>query len=141
MSNQVLTIYNQLDKTIQANPSLRTKLHGELSRLISTTYTQAMNSDEGYCYKFTIPTTAVMNLFTLLQLDPKTVGNAFQADWKFPSNAIMYNDPYYQILLLLIYYGIKKNDDQMINNSLFLLLQKLWNGRKYAYIKYCDKEL
>jgi hypothetical protein len=141
VSNQVLTIYNQLDKTIQANPNLRTKLHGELSRLISTTYTQAMNSDEGYCYKFTIPTTAVMNLFTLLQLDPKTVGNAFQADWKFPNNAIMYNDSYYQILLLLVYYGIKKNDDQMINNSLFLLLQKLWNGRKYAYIKYCDKRV
>lgn len=141
MGNQVLTIYNQLDKTIQANPSLRTKLHGELSRLISTTYTQSMNSDEGYCYKFTIPTTAVMNLFTLLQLDPKVVGNAFQADWKFPNNAMMYNDSYYQILLLLVYYGIKKNDDQMINNSLFLLLQKLWNGRKYAYIKYCDKRV
>jgi hypothetical protein len=141
VGNQVLTIYNQLDKTIQANPSLRTKLHGELSRLISTTYTQSMNSDEGYCYKFTIPTTAVMNLFTLLQLDPKVVGDAFQADWKFPNNAMMYNDSYYQILLLLVYYGIKKNDDQMINNSLFLLLQKLWNGRKYAYIKYCDKRV
>jgi len=130
-----------MDKAFQANPNLRAKLHGELSKLISTTYSQAMNSDEGYCYKFTIPTTAVMNLFTLLQLDPKVVGKAFQADWKFPNNANMYNDSYYQVLLLLVYYGIKKNDDQLINNSLFLLLQKLWNGRKYAYIKYCDKRV
>ncbi len=141
MSQQVLELYNYLDNKFQSNPSLLIKLHGELSRIISATYTNAMNSDEGYCYKFTIPTVAVMNFFTLLGLDPKEVGKKFQADWKFPSTAIMYNDPYYQILLLLVYYGIRKNDDQLINNSLFLLLQKLWNGRKYAYIKYCDKRV
>jgi len=124
VSKHVLEIYNQLDAKFQSDPSLLIKLHGELSRIISATYTHAMNSDEGYCYKFVIPTGAVMNLFTLLKLDPKEVGKAFQADWKFPSTAIMYNDPYYQILLLLIYYGIRKNDDQLINNSLFLLLQK-----------------
>lgn len=141
MSNQVSAIYNQLDKTIQSTPNLLVKLHGELSRMISATYTQAMNSDEGYCFKFTLLTTSVMNLFTLLSLDTKEVGKAFQTDWKFPSHAVMYNDPYYQILLLLVYYGIKKSDEQMINNALFLLLQKIWNGRKYAYIKYCDKRV
>jgi len=100
-----------------------------------------MNSDEGYCFKFTLPTTSVMGLYTLLKLDQQVVGRAFQADWKFPNHAIMYNDPYYQILLLIVYYGIRRNDDQLINNALFLLLQKLWNGRKYAYIKYCDKRV
>lgn len=141
MSNQVSIIYGQLDKALQSNPSLISKLHSELSRMISATYTQAMNSDEGYCYKFNIPTTAVMNLYQLLNLDQAQIGKAFQADWKFPNHAVMYNDPYYQILLLLVYCGIKRNDEQLINNALFLLLQKLWNGRKYVYIKYCDKRV
>jgi len=141
VSKQVLTIYDQLDKNIQADPTLLTKLHSELSRMVSLSYQQAMNSDEGYCFKFTLPTTSVMGLYTLLKLDQQVVGRAFQADWKFPNHAIMYNDPYYQILLLIVYYGIRRNDDQLINNALFLLLQKLWNGRKYAYIKYCDKRV
>ena len=141
MSKQVLLIYDQLDKSIQADPTLLTKLHGELSRMVSASYQQSMASDEGFCFKFTLPTTSVMGLFGLLKLDQAAVGRAFQADWKFPNHAVMYNDPYYQILLLVTYYGIRRNDDQMINNALFLLLQKLWNGRKYAYIKYCDKRV
>jgi hypothetical protein len=138
---QVLLIYDQLDKNVQADPTILTKLHSELSRMVSASYQQAMNSDEGYCFKFTLPTTAVMGLFNLLKLDQPAIGRAFQADWKFPNHAVMYNDPYYQILLLVIYYGIRRNDDQMLNNALFLLLQKIWNGRKYAYIKYCDKRV
>lgn len=141
MSKQVLTIYDQLDKNIQSDPKLLTKLHSELSKMVSASYQQAMNSDEGYCFKFTLPTTSVMGLFALLKLDQPAVGRAFQADWKYPNHAVMYNDPYYHILLLIVYYGIRRNDDQMINNALFLLLQKLWNGRKYAYIKYCDKRV
>jgi len=138
---QVLEIYNQLDKTIQADPTLLTKLHGELSKMVSAAYQQAMSSDEGYCFKFTLQTTAVMGLYPLLKLNQVEVGKSFQTDWKFPNNAIMYNDPYYQILILITYYGIRHNDDQMINNALFILLQKIWNGRKYAYIKYCDKKV
>lgn len=141
MSKQVLLIYDQLDKNIQADATLLTKLHSELSKMVSASYQQAMNSDEGFCFKFTLPTTAVMGLFALLKLDQAAVGRAFQVDWKFPNHAIMYNDPYYQILLLITYLGIKRNDEQMINNALLLLLQKLWNGRKYAYIKYCDKRV
>jgi anaerobic ribonucleoside-triphosphate reductase len=40
-----------------------------------------------------------------------------------------------------MYYGMRNNDDQLINNAFMLLLQKLWNGRKYVYIKYCDKRI
>lgn len=141
MSKHVLMIYDQLDKNIQTDPSIITKLHSELSRMVSAAYQQAMNSDEGYCFKFVLSTTAVMGLFELLKLNQAVVGKAFQIDWKFPDHAVMYNDPYYQILLLIVYYGIRRNDEQLINNALFLLLQKIWNGRKYAYIKYCDKRI
>lgn len=141
MSKQVLLIYDQLEKNIQLEPSIFAKLHSELSKMVSAAYQQAMNSDEGFCFKFTLPTTSVMSLFGVLKLDQAAVGRAFQADWKFPNNAVMYNDPYYQILLIVTYLGIKRNDDQMVNNALLLLLEKIWNGRKYAYIKYCDKRI
>jgi hypothetical protein len=141
VSNQVIDVYNQLDKEIQSNPILRSKLHGELSRLVSSAYTQSMNSDEGYCFKFTLPITSVMNLYKLLNVDQAKLKDALQNDWNFPNHAVMYNDPYYHILILLIYYGIRNKDEQLVNNSLMLLLQKLWNGRKYVYIKYCDKRI
>jgi len=67
VSQQVLELYNYLDNKFQSNPSLLIKLHGELSRIISATYTNAMNSDEGYCYKFTIPTVAVIEFFYFIR--------------------------------------------------------------------------
>jgi len=141
VSSQVIEVYNKIDKNIQADPSLIGKLHSNLSKLISDSYIQTMKSDEGYCFKFTLPITAVLGLFNILNVDRGLVGKAFQYDWKFPNHAVMYNDPYYQILLLIVYLGIKRKDDQLVNNALLLLLQKLWNGRKYVYIKYCDKRV
>lgn len=141
MASNIISIYNNIDKTLEADPSILNKLHSELSKIVSYAYTQSMASDEGFCFKFTLPITPVQNLFTLLKLDPTATAKSFQEDWKYPSHANMYNDSYYHILLLLAYYGLKKNDQQLVNNALFILLQKLWNGRKYHYIKYCDKRV
>jgi len=141
VASQVLMVYNTLQKNIQADPSIITQIHKELSKIVSDAYTQSMKSDEGYCFKFTLPITSVLNLFNILKLDQKLVGKSFQIDWKFPNHAIMYNDPYYQVLLLVLYLGLQRKDNQMVNNSLLVLLQKLWNGRKYAYFKWCDKRI
>jgi hypothetical protein len=124
-----------------SDPSLSNKVHLELSKLVSAAYSQSMTSDEGYCFKFTLPMTAVSNLITLLKIDEPTMKETFAKEWNFPAHAVMYNDPYYQVLLLLMYYGMKKNDTQLINNSFLILLLKLWNGRKYLYFKYCDKKI
>ena len=140
-SSEVIKVYNAFSKVLEANPGLLSKLHTELSKIVSAAYNQSMNSDEGYCFKFTLPITAVTNLFSLLQIDPGETVKALATDWKFPAHAVMYNDPYYHILLLILYYGLKHKDDQLVNNALFILLQKIWNGRKYAYLKYCDKRI
>jgi len=139
--SQVSLVYNKLQKNIQEDPSIITQIHKELSRLVSDAYTQSMKSDEGYCFKFTLPITSVLNLFNTVKLDTKEVRKAFQIDWKFPDHAVMYNDSYYHILLLILYLGLQKKDEQMVNNSFLILFQKLWNGRKYAYFKYCDKRI
>jgi len=82
-------VYNKLQKNIQEDPSIITQIHKELSRLVSDAYTQSMKSDEGYCFKFTLPITSVLNLFNTVKLDTKEVRKAFQIDWKFPDHAVV----------------------------------------------------
>lgn len=139
--SKVAEIYNQLEATLSSDRNLENRLFTELSRIVSAAYQQAMNSDEGYCFKFTLPITVVLKLYQLVKLDPSAVGQAFQADWKYPSHATMYNDPYYHILCLLIYYGLKKKNNLIAEHAFFILLMKLWNGRKAKYIKFCDKRV
>lgn len=139
--SKVIEMYNKLDQTLSSNVTLVNNLNTELSRLVSQAYSQAMDSDEGFCFKFTLPITAVMNLFSLVKLDVEEVGKAFQNDWDYPSNANMYADPYYHILILLIYYGLRKKKDILVNHALFIIMMKTWNGRKAKYLKYCDKRV
>jgi hypothetical protein len=139
--SKITEIYNQLDKTLSSDKNLLNSLVTELGRIVSSAYTQAMNSDEGYCFKFMLPISSVLKLYALLKLDQKKVGEAFQSDWKFPSNATMYNDSYYHILLLLVYYGLKQKNRLLVEHALFIILMKLWNGRKAKFIKFCDKRV
>lgn len=139
--SRIIDLYQQIDKELSSDHALSNKIHLELTKMYSNATSQAMQSDEGYCFKFTLPMTAVSNLYSILKLNQTDVSQAFQTDWKYPKNAMMYNDPYYHILILLIYYGIRKNDKQLVEKSLLVLLFKLWNGRKYAYFKYCDKRI
>ncbi len=139
--SKVTEIYNKLDQNLSSNVTLVNDLNTEMSRLVSQAYSQAMASDEGFCFKFTLPITAVTNLFQLVKLDQDEVGKAFQEDWKYPSHANMYADPYYHILMLLLYYGLRKKKEIMVEHALFLILIKTWNGRKAKYLKFCDKRV
>jgi hypothetical protein len=139
--SKVDDLYNHIENEMTIDPKLNNQLFTELSRIVSSAYNQSMNSDEGYCFKFTLPMTPVNKLYSLLKLDPKEVGNTFQKEWNVPSNATMYNDPYYHILLLIYYYAIKIKNDLLASHALFILLIKLWNGRKSKYIRYCDKRV
>jgi len=140
--SKVIEVYNQLDKTLGSDRNLINQLFIELSRIVSAAYNQSMtSSDEGYCFKFTLPITAVNKIYFLLKLDENVVGKAFQTDWNIPSEAIMYNDSYYHILLLIIYYGLKNKNELLVKHSLCILLMKIWNGRKAKYIKFCDKRV
>lgn len=133
-------IYNHINEKISTNPQLETKIFSELLKCISPAY-DAVSSDEGYCYKFNLPSTIVLNLFNILDLNPKDVENQLAEDWDVPSNAKMYRDPYYHILLCLLYYGIKKKKKALMENSVLILFFKIWNGRKAKWFSYCDKNI
>ena len=133
-------IYNHIKTAMQADSKLETKIFSELLKCISPAY-DAVSSDEGYCYKFNLPTTTVLNLFNLLNLDPKIVENQLADDWDVPGNAKMYRDSYYHILLCLILYGLRENKKPIVENCLLILFFKLWNGRKAKWFAYCDKNI
>lgn len=117
------------------------QIYSEMSKVISQAYTQTMSSDEGFCFKFTIPMTIVMKFYEKLNLPEKTVSTAFSADWGHPDSARMFSDPYYQILSLILYWGLLNKQDNLTKNALMLILMKLWNGRKHKYLKFCDKRI
>lgn len=139
--SEIVKLYDKVDLLISANPSIEKQLSLELSRLISAAYTSMMGSDEGYCYKFSLPATSVLKLFDLLQLNIQEVGAAFRKDWGLPITAIMWNDPYYHILLLIVYYGIRSNKLYLQKNAFLIVSFKIWNGRKAKFLRYCDKRV
>ena len=69
--SKVIEMYNKLDQTLSSNTKLVNDLNTELSRLVSQAYSQALASDEGYCFKFTLPITAVINIFQLFKISTK----------------------------------------------------------------------
>lgn len=133
-------IYDHINTIISNDPKVEAKIFSELLKCISPAY-DAVSSDEGYCYKFNLPTNIVLNLFNILDLNPKEVENDLAEDWEVPPSAKMYRDSYYQILLCLIYYGILKNKKALIENCTLILFFKLWNGRKAKWFSYCDKNI
>lgn len=139
--SKIVERYHELVYELHTDPKLDQELYTSLSRIVSVAYTQMMNSDEGYCFRFNIPTTTVLKLYKTLNISQDKVGSSFQSDWEYPSNATMYRDPYYHILLLILYYALQEKKELLGNNALTVLLMKIWNGRKAKYIKYCDKKI
>lgn len=111
-----------------------------LARSISNAYTQMMTSDEGYCFKFSLPITVVNRFYRDLNLDQRDISNAFQKDWG-PTLTSMHKDSYYQILLLILYYAIKNDRRYLADNALMVILMKVWNGRKHKFFKFCNKKV
>jgi hypothetical protein len=119
---------------------IETHVFTELTKMISSAYSNNVESDESFCFKFNLPITAVNNLYKVFDLSPLETGIAYKTDWGSTLTA-MHNDPYYQILLLLIYYGITEKKENFTKNTLMVLLLKIWNGRKSHFFKFCDKRI
>lgn len=105
-------------------------------------------SDVKYCLSFTVPERDVIKLLDLLSIDEDDLKVIFDKDLGFPKNSYMYGLSYYQILLLLYYifvrlYSRTKNSqyENIAKLCLFLILVRIWNGRKYRYIKYCNQQI
>ena len=142
--SKVVEVFNTLQMNLRSDPSKKQSAYIELSKIISSAYTQSMGSDEGFCFKFNLPLTQVNKLFSIVDIDPQDLDDAFTSDWKLPirkEEARMYHDSYYQILLLLVFYGIKERDPKFSDNAMLVFLFKVWNGRKTRYLKFCDKNV
>jgi hypothetical protein len=140
----ILDISKKIETNLLMDRSLEQKVFVELSKMVSSAYQHAMHQTElSYCFKFNLPFSAVTKrLYKLLDISNEEVFAAFKKDWG--TNAMknhMHKDPYYQMLLLLIYYGIKNKKPQITENALFILLMKMWNGRRERYIKFCDPKI
>jgi hypothetical protein len=116
------------------------RIYTEMTKIISSAYSQNIASDESFCFKFSLPLIPVNNFYKILKIDPKEVNKVIHADWGKRLTK-MHTDPYYQILLLFIYYGITNKKEMFAKSALTILLMKIWNGRKSKFFKYCDKRV
>lgn len=135
----VVGLYHMIDGEMKKGAEA--EIYSEMSKVIAQAYTQMMSSDEGFCFKFTVPETVVLKFYTRLNLDQKVSSQAFTEEWGHPSNAKMFSDPYYQMLSILIYWGLVNKKDNFTKNAFMLMMMKLWNGRKHRYLKFCDKRV
>lgn len=132
-------VYKDLEQSLSTTKQ-ENYVFTTLSKIVSSAYTQMLSSDEGYCFKFSLPATTVNNLYKDLNLDQKKVSDAFMKDWG-PRLTSMHQDSYYQILLLIIYYSIMHNKKYLADNAFMVILMKIWNGRKRKFFKYCNKRI
>lgn len=140
--SKIVELFNTLQQQFHADPRLERQVYQEISKFVSTAFSQSMASDEGYCFKFNLPMTGVNKLYSLIDIEQKDVFNAFLKDWgRGAMTNRMHNHPYYQILLVIAYYGIKENKEHLYKNAMLLCLMKIWNGRKVRYLKFCDKRI
>ena len=130
-------LYRQLEPTIAQNEN---KIFTDFTKTISGAYTEMMKKDDGYCFTFILPMTMVKNLITTLKTDENTLLKTFQADWGRTLTQ-MHNDSYYQILLIVLYYALMNNKKYLADNTLMLILMKVWNGRKRTFFRYCDPKV
>ena len=132
-------VYNDLESNI-STVQKENAIYTIFTKIISNAYTQLMQTDEGYCFKFTLPITAINKLYQDIGIDPIRVLNAYKKDWGSVLTS-MHKDSYYQILLLILYYAIQNNKQPLAENALTIILMKIWNGRKHRMLKYCDKRV
>lgn len=141
MSSAIKKYYEDKVSPILQDKTKEQLVNTELARLVTNAYTQNMQSDESFCFKFSIPLSSVNNLYTSLGLNPADVSTAFKSDWGGEKISAMHKDSYYQILLLLIYHAIIKKRDVIAQNALMLILIKIWNGRVGKFFPWCDKKI
>lgn len=143
MQSQVRQLYERLSQELNNDPRKQRKLTTQITSTVSGISSKAMSSDESYCFRFNLPMNFQRKVFEIIDsINQDDLYNAFYADWgrKAMQNR-MHSDPYYQILLLLFYYSVKENIKVLKENTLMLILFKLWNGRKTKFLKWCDPDI
>lgn len=143
MALKLADLCEKITLNLSADKELLNKLRFALSDIIHYNINQDLRmADENYCFKFAIKETAVLKLFTILNLSQDEVFNTFESEW--PTGTMknrMYANPYYHILFVILLYALKTNDRKLAEQSLLVGLFRIWNGRKAELIPYCDKKI
>ena len=85
-------LFKRLEHLFKTEPEIEREIQIQLSSIVSQLYHAALNSPDGYCYKFSLPIVPVQSIFKKIKISPATVEEAFRADWKYPKNTKMYSD-------------------------------------------------
>ena len=134
-------IYNKI-ALLLADPQKFTEVKNNLTSILSSVYTKAMTNDKGYCGVFIIPQDAYKRFVKLLEIDIAEMEQAFRADWQYPHSQVkMYSDPYYHVFFLLFIYGLNNPNTHFAEDSLTLILMRIWNGRKAEFFRYCNPDI
>ena len=140
--SEIAKLAETINLNLGSDPSLERNLVLELSKIVSTANMQAINSDEGYCFRFNLPIIPVGKLPKMMNITQQEIYKAFETDWKADAmKNNMYNNSYYQILLIIVVYGILYDKESIAKLALLIIMFKLWNGRKTNFLKWCDKNI
>ena len=88
----IVELNDHTTRLFERQPEVEREIQIQMGSIVSQMYKSALESTEGYCYKFSLPLTAVHSFYKKLDLKPPTVEAAFRNDWKYPRNAHMYSD-------------------------------------------------
>lgn len=84
--------YVKLETIFAAKPDIEKDLQIQLGSIVSQIYRSALDSTDGFCYKFNLPLVAVQAFYRKIGIPPQKLEEAFRADWKYPKNTHMYSD-------------------------------------------------
>jgi len=135
-----MSIQALLDETLpKINPQLLNSEIGKLVQKIQLDMISTKKRSENYCVNFVIPEKEVLGLFNKIEpgLTDK-INLAFKKSWNIPDSVRMMNSAYYHILLFSILIGISTNTPTLSSNALNLLNFRMYNGRRFSSIPYCN---
>lgn len=85
-------LQKRIETLFKIDPSVEREIQGQLASIVSQLYHAALNSSEGYCFKFNLPIVAVQSIFRKIKTSPAQVEEIFRSEWKYPKNTHMYSD-------------------------------------------------
>lgn len=138
--SEIARLYRKVREKTSKDPHLVPEISAVLNQLAASAMAKDVSSNLGYCYRFVLPTSQVTKIIPRLGIEEQELKAAFQKDFGHPGEARMLNDPYYLVLLFLCFLAAKENRLQLFNDAFFLVLIKLWNGRRTRYLPFCNPE-
>lgn len=126
-------VYNKVLENMRADSKIIKTVQSDLAKIVQDAFSKAANTDESFCFKFTLPDKIVSTFFKTLKITEEELDRAVTKDWSLPAEkeqARMYHESYYQMMQLLIYIGVMTNNKKLEEQALEILLFRLWNGRK-----------